>query len=389
MNHTTASASTPALGQIVAISLATPAHCMEQQSIFDTIYRPAFRAPPGPGCAQPAPRGGQENLGRPGVSLRDVENAERLFANVGVARRHAFYNPALSTLDADAATRLPTSERMKLWKQGALEIGRQALQDIFQHIEPAAVGSYVMVSSTGSDGQPPDMLLAKEFGLRPNLRRTVVGHMGCQAAFNGLKVALDALQARPQEAVLLHCTEISSAHVRTSECSTEQIIAQALFADASVAMALVSSPQRLGPAVLHTHTEILYEHIDKLNLSVGDDGFRMTISPRVAAVIGGAVSGFVERMLAPLRMQPSDVEHWGIHPGGPQIVEQAATALRLPRQATRTSLDILAEYGNCASPTILLILDRLLRAEQPRPGSIGVLLAFGPGLTIEGAVLRF
>jgi tRNA 5-methylaminomethyl-2-thiouridine biosynthesis bifunctional protein len=31
---------------------------------------PPEPAPPGPGCAQPAPRGGQENLGRPGVFLR-------------------------------------------------------------------------------------------------------------------------------------------------------------------------------------------------------------------------------------------------------------------------------------------------------------------------------
>jgi hypothetical protein len=30
-----------------------------------------MKAPPGPGCAQPAPHGGQENLGRPGVSLSD------------------------------------------------------------------------------------------------------------------------------------------------------------------------------------------------------------------------------------------------------------------------------------------------------------------------------
>lgn len=352
----------PPLPQISAISLATPAHRLDQQTIFDTIYRQSFE---------------------------HVENAEKLFSSVGVRHRHAFYNPVLSGLDSDAATSLPTGERVKLWKQGALEIGRQALNELFLRVEPAAIGSYVMVSSTGSDGQPPDMLLAKEFGLTTHLRRTVVGHMGCQAAFNGLKVALDALHARPGETVLLHCTEISSAHVRTSDCSTEQVIAQALFADASVALALVSSTESVGPAILRTHTEILYDHIDKLNLSVGDDGFRMSISPRIVAIIGGAVNGFVERMLAPLRMCTSDVAHWGIHPGGPQIVEQAAAALGLSRQAARTSLDILADYGNCASPTILLILDRLLKTEQPRPGSHGVLLAFGPGLTMEGAVLRF
>jgi hypothetical protein len=42
--------------------------------------RPPLRAPPGPGCAQPAPHGDQVNLGRPGIHLRstDLRGAVRL-----------------------------------------------------------------------------------------------------------------------------------------------------------------------------------------------------------------------------------------------------------------------------------------------------------------------
>jgi predicted naringenin-chalcone synthase len=115
----------------------------------------------------------------------------------------------------------------------------------------------------------------------------------------------------------------------------------------------------------------------------------MTLSPLILHSIGSNVAGFVERMLKPLGMRPSDVSHWGIHPGGPKIVEAVAKALSLTEENTATSLSVLADYGNCSSSTILLILERLLQREKPQAGEYGVLLAFGPGLTMEGLVMRF
>jgi predicted naringenin-chalcone synthase len=38
---------------------------------------------------------------------------------------------------------------------------------------------------------------------------------------------------------------------------------------------------------------------------------------------------------------------------------------------------------------VLLVLENILRIDKPGKGEHGVLLTFGPGLTIEGAVLRF
>ena len=49
-----------------------------------------------------------------------------------------------------------------------------------------------MATCTGYAGPTPELLLARSVGLRRDLRRTLVGHMGCYAAFNALKVAADA-----------------------------------------------------------------------------------------------------------------------------------------------------------------------------------------------------
>ena len=47
------------------------------------------------------------------------------------------------------------------------------------------------------------------------------------------------------------------------------------------------------------------------------------------------------------------------------------------------SRDVLAEYGNMHSATVLVILDRRRRRDAPRPC---VALAFGPGLVVEAVL---
>lgn len=348
----------PQYPRIVALATTAPDYAPEQSVIFDKVFRSKFG---------------------------DVPRAEEIFCNVGVKTRHAFYDPSKEG-NGDQKT---TAERMQIWKQGAMELGRRAIGTAIADIDKADIGSFVMASCTGYDTPSPDILLAKELALSAALRRTFIGHVGCHAAFVAIKSALDSLAARPEKAVLVNCTEICSAHVRTSETTIEQIVCQALFGDASAALVLSNDPDSNGPEILCTHTETLYAGWDQLGWSIRDDGFRMSLSPLIPHSIGRAVEGFVERMLEPLGIRRSDVQHWGIHPGGPKIVEAVARALSLPEEKTTPSLGILADYGNCSSSTILLILERILETECPQPGEHGVLLAFGPGLTMEGMVLRF
>ena len=51
-----------------------------------------------------------------------------------------------------------------------------------------------------------------------------------------------------------------------------------------------------------------------------------------------------------------------MHPGGPRILDVVREQLGLPEAALAASRAVLAEHGNCSSPTVLMILDALLRA---------------------------
>jgi predicted naringenin-chalcone synthase len=174
-----------------------------------------------------------------------------------------------------------------------------------------------------------------------------------------------------------------------SEDPTESLITQSLFGDASVTMLLGTAPDGAGVQFLGTHTEHLYDAHEMMSLNIGNSSFWMTLAPGVPAALQNNIDSFMAKLLEPHGLTTADISHWAIHPGGPKIVRLLAKQLNLPSEKLRASWDVLANNGNCASATVLLVLEDILRVDKPQRGEHGVMLAFGPGLTMEGAVLRF
>ena len=63
--------------------------------------------------------------------------------------------------------------------------------------------------------------------------------------------------------------------------------------------------------------------------------------------------------------------------------------LYLTDTQVEVSHQVLHDFGNMSSATILFVLERMIECQRPQPGDYGVLLAFGPGLTMEGMLLRW
>jgi predicted naringenin-chalcone synthase len=169
----------------------------------------------------------------------------------------------------------------------------------------------------------------------------------------------------------------------------------ALFGDAAAALLLTSDPHVAGdpnvrgPAVVDTYCAAEFAAANQMRWTISDAGFVMGLSPRVPVTLRRSIRGVVERLLAPHGLEIGDVTHWLVHPGGPSILEAIAGKLELSAEQMALSWQVLAEQGNCSSATVLLILERLLREERTRPGEWGVMMAFGPGLTLETCLLRF
>ncbi|MEH0934357.1 type III polyketide synthase [Micromonospora psammae] len=310
--------------------------------------------------------------------------AQRIFANSGVSRRQAAVNPLLEDVSD-----WPTERRMRRYQVEALPLGKEAVGRALTSagITAGDVGLFVVCSCTGYATPGLDILLARDLGMAADTQRMFVGHMGCYAALPGLGAAGDFVTARGRPALLL-CAELTSLHIQpaSARVDTQQIVSHALFSDAAVAAVLVpdsgAGGYRLREVVSVTDTSTA----DHMTWEVTDTGFRMGLSPKVPQVLSTHVRGLVDDLLSRHGTGVAEVDGWAVHPGGPRILNVVERELALPPTALAASRATLDEHGNCSSPTVLLILDRLLRAAV-RPERI-VMLAFGPGLTLYAALLE-
>jgi predicted naringenin-chalcone synthase len=207
--------------------------------------------------------------------------------------------------------------------------------------------------------------------------------MGCYAALPCLGTAADFVSVRGRP-VLLLCAELVSLHVQPPTADPQQIVAHALFSDAAAAVVLVPATSH-GYAVREVVSVTDTAKADQMTWDVTDLGFRMGLSQRVPEVLSVHVRDLVGELLHRHGLAVSDVDGWAVHPGGPRILDVIQRELGLTPNQMAASRDCLAMHGNCSSPTVLMILDTLVRAGSPRHVAA---LAFGPGLTLYAALLE-
>jgi predicted naringenin-chalcone synthase len=291
--------------------------------------------------------------------------------------------------------------------QTAVPLGRRVLEKLFAQSDytPQDVGSFSVVSCTGYEVPGLDLHLAQQMDMRPDLRRTCVLGMGCYGAFPGLRTAHDAVSSGMNRVALVLALELCSLHLQF-DMAYESIVSAALFSDGAAA-ALISrdtppaaslpeitsaSPavsETPQPRLLNFKTRCDYNTLDEMSFTVTDKGFRMFLSSYVPDILASNVEAFVDELLGECHLTRADIHAWGIHPGSQKIVQFIQEQLGLASECVSSSLNTLRDYGNMSSATILFVLQRIQQEQTPPPGAYGVLLAFGPGLTMEGLVVQW
>ncbi len=313
-----------------------------------------------------------------------------LYRRTGIRERHlVVLEPEALDAARESARGPSTRWRMRRFEQ---EIGPLALQAAQQAIvasglEPGSITHLVTVSCTGFSAPGLDLSLIPSLGLPPGVERTHIGFMGCHGALNGLRVARAFAESDPSSRVLLCAAELCSLHFRY-DVESDRSVANALFADGAAAIvgAHQTSPATDSTAwrVVGSGSCLLPDSADAMSWRIGDHGFVMTLSPRVAGLIAAELRPWLEGWLERFGLSLDAIGSWAVHPGGPRIIDAVEEAIGLDQSATEDSREVLASFGNMSSPTVLFILDRLRRRNAPRPC---VALAFGPGLVIEAALL--
>ena len=300
-----------------------------------------------------------------------------------------------------------TGERMQIYEREATPLGtaaaRQALEQYArqrgQDLEQVAatVTHLLAVSCTGLFAPGLDFTLAKELQLPATVRRTLIGFMGCAAAFNGLRLASEIVRGQPEARVLVVSVELSSLHSQPID-NNDLLVGASIFSDGASAC-LVGRPLpgdsdyfRLEEfyTAIHPDTE------QEMAWNIRDHGFALRLSPRVPEHLGVAAPAALQVVFG--SKQP---RFWAIHPGGRAIIDKLAEIFHLAPEELVSTREVLRQYGNMSSATILFVLTHLrqqLRDANLENSSLngslkgpqsGVAMAFGPGLVVEMSRLTY
>jgi predicted naringenin-chalcone synthase len=289
------------------------------------------------------------------------------------------YGPAVDAEGFYTRGRFPsTGERMRRYQAVAPSLAQAAVEKLAAEGGGlGAVTHLVVTSCTGFSAPGLDLELVSRCGLDPTVERTLVGFMGCYAAISALKLARHIVRSDSSARVLVVSLELCTLHLQEVD-DLEQVLTFLVFGDGCAAALVTGDP--VGFSLDSFRAVVAPETGGHITWNIGDRGFDMFLSGQVPGAIGTALKTEREAVLG--GVNPAEVALWAVHPGGRSVLDAVEQALELGPDALAASREVLRRYGNMSSPTVLFVLDALLRS-SPAPGARGCAMAFGPGLTAE------
>ncbi|MDN4166426.1 type III polyketide synthase [Cytophagales bacterium LB-30] len=280
------------------------------------------------------------------------------------------------------------ASRMELYRKCALPLAKEAVLQAKSPVPYHEITHLITVSCTGMYAPGLDIDLVKALNLPTHVRRTCVNFMGCYAAITALKLAAEITSAHEHAKVLIVCVELCSLHFQKQK-TEDQLLANALFGDGAAAVVVESQPRGLCLSLEQFYADLALEGEQEMAWNIGNFGFEMKLSQYVPDLIGKGIGTLTDNLLRFLKLKANEVSYYAIHPGGKRILTEIEKALGLSKQANRFAYEVLEEFGNMSSPTVLFVLKKIWDSLQASDAGKTILsFAFGPGLTMESMLLK-
>ena len=276
------------------------------------------------------------------------------------------------------------AERAEIYRDVGLDIMERASRAALERagVDARDVDGIVFVSTTGLATPSLDARLVNALGMRSDVVRVPMWGLGCVGGVAGLNVAADLAHGQPEKRFLLVSMELCSLAFNLTDMSVRAFVANTLFADGCAA-ALVRGDRLAGatrglanmlPGAWHQWPDS--ESV--MGWDVGDEGLRVVFSRRIPEIVA---SGFRPVVESYVKWSGASPDRYLFHPGGTKVLEAYEGALGIPPAANAESRDVLREYGNMSSPTVLFVIEEALRRRALDAGQHALVGALGPGFT--------
>ncbi len=279
-------------------------------------------------------------------------------------------------------------QRMDWFNRTAPVLSVSAVEKcIEEKINKDEITHLITVSCTGMSAPGLDLQIMELMDLPKNIFRTSVNFMGCYAAIHALKLA-DAFCKNDENAkVIIVCTELCTLHFQ-KENTVDNIAASLLFGDGCAAVLVTNNKAGLeGINIKNFYSEVGFNGKDHMSWQLSSSGFLMQLSGYVPELIEQDFNQLLKNALQNAELKQEEISHWCIHPGGKRILTAIEKSSGIDNEDLKYSYQVLNDYGNMSSPTILFVLKEIMDsfAKDEKAKVFGA--AFGPGLTMETFIL--
>jgi len=352
---------------ILSIATAVPAHSATQAEV-KAAFRPLFA-----------------------LEGRRLDAAMALFDRAEVETRH-------SPLSLPEIARPRTlTETMRIYADSARELGHRVARDCLRRarVDAAEVDLIVTVSCTGVMIPSLDAFLMESLGMRRDTRRLPITELGCAGGAAAVSRSHDHLSGHPRHKVLVVSVELPSLSLQAADVSPDSLVSSAIFGDGAAAVLMTGDQEDAGTRgggavhVRETLCHTIPASTHALGFDLHEDGFHAVLSRAVPLLLRAEIAPLVAALARGAGVSVKDLVGFVLHPGGKKILGAIEDALGLRREDTQPSWDVLRDYGNQSSASVLFVLERWMTDHRPGSGQTGIMAAFGPGLTAELLLLQW
>ncbi|HEX2770491.1 MAG TPA: 3-oxoacyl-[acyl-carrier-protein] synthase III C-terminal domain-containing protein [Geobacteraceae bacterium] len=316
----------------------------------------------------------------PKLNARSLGLIRATFSHPSIRKRHFAIDDPGRIMDESP------DQQIARFTGKSIELAGQAVTRALEQAGVCAqeVTGLVVNTCTGYICPGISTYLMERLGLSRSIRVYDMVGSGCGGAIPNLQVAESLLKSTGGGVVVSVAVEICSSVFRMGN-ELSLILSNALFSDGAAAAVLVTKPA--GLELVASAGRYVPEQRDAIRFVHKEGQLHNQLSLRLPELVKNCAAEVVADLLSSQGLKTDDISHWALHTGGEKIINAVRDEIGIPEERLRATREILAQYGNMSSPTVLFVLKEILQ-NGISAGEWCVMVAYGAGLSAHAFLLR-
>lgn len=319
-----------------------------------------------------------------GQDERFIRKVKKIFGNAGVDKRYSIMSPE------EVFSHSSFEEKNEIYIRECTRLAAGSLQKALEKAgwNAGDIDFIITVSCTGIMIPSVDAYLVNRFNMRQNIVRLPVTEMGCAAGISGMIYAKNFLKANPGKKAAVVAVESPTATFQLTDFSMANVVSAAIFGDGAATVLLSSCEEDEGPEILAEEMYHFYNAEHMMGFKLTNSGLQMILDESVPETISAHFPKIVHPFLERHNSHIDEINHLVFHPGGRKIVQTVEDLFGSLGKNIDDTREVLKQYGNMSSVTVLYVLERFLEKKIPR-GDKGLMLSFGPGFSAQSILIQW